>query len=62
MKFILAVDMDNAAFTDNPSELADILRSLADRIDNGQNVDGLTLRDSNGNPVGMSQYSDLTDD
>lgn len=62
MKFELSIDCDNAAFIDNDSELANILRSLIIKLDNGQNIDGLTLRDSNGNAVGMSQYSDLTKD
>ena len=62
MQFQLTIDCDNAAFQDNPSELADILRKLAERLESGQPVDGYTLRDSNGNNVGMSQFSDLTED
>lgn len=58
MQFTLKIACDNAAFTDNPWEIADILRSLASKIEDGQNVDGLTLRDSNGNPVGKATFTE----
>ena len=67
MKFIVEIDCDNAAFMNDDSapvngqELARILRDIADKAENGQNVDGITLRDINGNSVGMSQFSDLQD-
>ena len=53
MKATIQIQMDNAAFTDAPaSELARILRELAERIENdGQ--DECPLRDFNGNKVGQ---------
>lgn len=46
------VKMDNAAFKDDPSELARILLDVAARVDGQQGpVNGL-LHDSNGNLVG----------
>jgi len=47
--------MDNAAFVDNPSEVSDILRRLADRISEAggwNNFDGTKVLDSNGQTVG----------
>lgn len=50
MKFRLTVDLSNAAFTENPDELAEILRSVADRVERGGD-EGKPM-DSNGNTVG----------
>ena len=48
------VDMNNAAFEDNglASELAKILRTLAERIEDGE-LPPLSLFDTNGNKVGV---------
>lgn len=44
----------NAAFSDEPaSEIARILRELADRIESGMATDETPLRDINGNRVGF---------
>lgn len=48
--FTAKVDMNNAAFEENPEELSDILRRIADNV-----ADGCTSgypRDLNGNSVG----------
>jgi len=51
MKATITVQMDNAAFSDEPaSELARILRDLAKHIENGD--DHRRLMDFNGNHVG----------
>ncbi len=62
MEFKLSINLDNAAFQDNPSELADILRSLANRLESDNPLTGLDvgdftnlpIRDSNGNRVGVA--------
>jgi hypothetical protein len=56
-ELVLTIDnFDHAAMSDDAnSEVAAILRAIADRIDDGGIVsacDGLHLRDSNGNQVG----------
>ncbi len=58
MKFILSIQMDNAAFCEdtNGREIASILHNLADKID-GYNLtagDSTVLYDSNGNKVGVA--------
>lgn len=51
MKAKIEIVMDNAAFNDEPAtELARILRELAEEIENGQG--SCQLRDINGNAVG----------
>ena len=55
--FRLLVDLDNAAFED-PTELARIVRSVADSPDIASMAamrDGVSLRDINGNTVGRWQ-------
>lgn len=55
MRFVLTVDMDNAAFEDNPDELAEILAGLAEGMTGVVNVShgaAGPVRDSNGNSVG----------
>jgi hypothetical protein len=53
MKFSLTFDCDNAAFDDFPeSEIARILRSVADRVDDGDRDPGGLIFDVNGNHVG----------
>ena len=58
MKFILEIKCDNAAFGDGMAhiEVAQILRELADNLENENPVHG--LRDSNGNRVGGCEFSD----
>ncbi len=49
----LKINMDNAAFEDDPGELARILRALADKAENGvSDGDEFVARDINGNKVG----------
>jgi len=57
MKLIVEINTDNVAF-ENPWELPSILRGLAQKLEDGQNVDKMKMRDSNGNIVGVSQFSD----
>ena len=49
----ITVNTENAAFEDWREELARILRELADNAENGRDLDGLHLRDFNGNRVGL---------
>lgn len=54
MELTLIINIENSAFEDaNGTELAVILRKLADRAD-GSQLDGVswTVMDSNGNKVG----------
>jgi hypothetical protein len=65
----IEINLDNAAFEDS-SEVARILRNLADRVEiqvydglGGQRVvhslgKGVLLRDSNGNRVGSAQVEE----
>lgn len=53
----IQINTTNQAFADNPNELAMILAKLADklaanRIDEQEAIQGVALRDSNGNAVG----------
>ena len=58
MKATLKIDMDNAAFVENPGyELARILRDLADRVECADSFENeydstMSARDFNGNRVG----------
>ncbi len=52
----LRIKMDNAAFEDDPGELARILRDLADKVENGvTDGDQFVARDINGNKVLRSE-------
>lgn len=57
MQLQITIELDNAAFQDNPDELRQILATIADRVPHRLNEsDGpLKLRDSNGNTVGSAQ-------
>ena len=60
-KFVIEVDTGNAAFKDNPYELADILVKVAREVKN--NDGGLfgtykSLYDTNGNKVGFAEEVD----
>jgi hypothetical protein len=50
MQCVVRFDMENEAFTDNPTEAARILRDAAMFVENGGG--GKYLYDSNGNKVG----------
>ena len=57
MQAIITIQMDNAAFADEPAtELARILRELADAVENGS--EGKRLLDINGNGVGQFYITD----
>lgn len=54
MQLVITINMDNAAFDDNPeAEAANILAGLLDHYQQYQTLD-LKLYDSNGNKVGVS--------
>ena len=56
MEFHVRVNVDNAAFkTGDGSELARLLRELADELEHVQ-PKSITLRDVNGNVVGYAQF------
>lgn len=53
MKATMTVQMDNAAFADDPMELVRILRELADKLEkNGGITERFVVMDVNGNKVG----------
>ena len=59
MKLVITIEMDNAAFEDEPGqEVEKILAEVTDSISQNQNIHDYkvghwdTLRDSNGNYVG----------
>lgn len=51
MKIKIEINMDNAAFEDNPNELTEILANIGNRV-GWHNLKEGTVRDSNGNVVG----------
>lgn len=60
----IEINTTNQAFIDNPNELSKILAKLADklaanRIDEQEAIQGVALRDSNGNTVGtfVAEYN-----
>ena len=57
MAFRLTVDIEGAAFADNPApEVARILRAVAEDLERGGDYDFFrTLRDVNGNDVGRAR-------
>ena len=61
MKCTITINMDNAAFEDDPGELGRILREYAlsqSNIDRLPSVGSATLRDINGNKVGNVEITD----
>jgi hypothetical protein len=50
-KFTVVIQTENAAFEEPATELARILRELADRVEGGQ-LPPMTIHDSNGNRCG----------
>ena len=62
--FKIEIETDNDAFADHaPSEVAKILRALADKLDHCRGLPGyVPLHDPNGNKVGFAQEeTDETD-
>lgn len=60
MKATIEIHMDNAAFEpDNGTELANVLRRLADKVDGVSWRDGCKFSsfDSNGNRVGQTEIT-----
>lgn len=55
MKIQIEIDLDNAAFEDNPGELAQILDKIPSNVRPGD--DG-KLMDSNGNRVGQWEVNE----
>lgn len=56
MVFIMAVNMNNAAFDEDASrELGRILGELSDKLKNGRDIP-FRLKDLNGNIVGKADY------
>jgi hypothetical protein len=56
----ITIQTGNAAFEDAPaSEVARILRDLADRFENEGALDATPLRDHNGNKVGVVRIEPL---
>lgn len=51
MKFILTIDLDNAAF-EHPGELPARLHEIAERVEAANLNQGQNVMDSNGNTVG----------
>lgn len=61
MKAILEIEMDNAAFEDNPAELSRIMRNLADKVEASGCAavgDDFVAMDVNGNRVGRLEIVD----
>lgn len=54
------INTDNAAFEENPGELARILRKLADAVEDGYDNAEYLLKDINGNTVG--NFDHFTED
>ena len=54
----IEISTGNAAFSEEPaSEIARILRGLADLIESGMSTDETPLRDINGNRVGFCRIT-----
>jgi hypothetical protein len=51
--FRLTIDLDSAAFEDDPGELTRCLRDVADLVAPGKEWQSGNIRDINGNTVGM---------
>lgn len=63
MKATMTVQMDNAAFADDPMELVRILRELADKLEkNGGITERFVVMDVNGNKVGSLDITDYIRD
>lgn len=58
MEYRITIDLDNAAFEDNPNELARILESLAEPTYNHHEAYTGPLKDINGNTVGQAEIKE----
>lgn len=60
MRFTLTIDCDNAAFEDDDSELARIIRDVAKRVEGLSTTAAFegTASDINGNTVGKFEMED----
>lgn len=58
MRLIIEIEMDNAAFEDDPgAEVVRILRTVPQKVD-WRGANSAKLRDSNGNTVGFARVED----
>ena len=57
MKCKIEIDMNSAAFVDNPFELADILRGFTGLHNFDHNPSVMLIRDGNGNTVGRMEIT-----
>lgn len=55
MKYIIEIEMDNAAFEDEDCELSRILRQIADTTEERNELYEGKLRDINGNTCGETR-------
>jgi hypothetical protein len=62
MTATITINMDNAAFTDNPDELRRIFDEIKERLDYWSEFDGIPveypIHDINGNKVGQWSITD----
>lgn len=58
MKIQITIETDNAAFEDDPSELARILETVAAKTEGLEPGEKANLRDINGNTVGTVRIED----
>lgn len=58
MRFTLTIDMNNAAFQDDPGELERCIQWVAGRVAPGNEWSKGNVRDINGNTVGTFEISD----
>lgn len=58
--FKMHVEMDGASFEDNPKELARIVQEAAQRVTDIREGHRVTLRDVNGNTVGLMEIISST--
>lgn len=58
-KFVLTIDIDNAAFEVEELEVARVMRDLAEKMEYAEFTSGSQkVRDINGNTVGEAKFED----